>query len=134
MVDAYCNYGEDIVVDQYGGIQSAEGWDETQQQISRDLYTCPVGVDIFGTYLQPDNEFEPLYGLGLPRITSKLGTSALITDLQTKCEQAVLQNANVDKNKPPIISFNLVQHALNVLIQVFLTNNQEGQITFEVTP
>lgn len=133
-VDIFLPWGGDIQLDQYGGIQNATEWTEVEQEVSRELYTCPVGLDIFGNYLPPDCPFEPGFGLGLSRVKGQLGSSELINNLQTICQQAVNNNPNTSKIVPPIVKLTLSGHELDVIIYITMQNNTPGAIAFSVTP
>ena len=132
MTDAYCAYGDDFQIDQFGCILEAVGWDEVEQEISRTLYTCPSGVDKLGNYLQPDWIFFPTFGLGLPRQIGNLYQQTYKDEIITKCNQAIVSNPEVLKYPPPKISIFQDQHALNLFLTVPLKNQQPGEIVFEL--
>jgi hypothetical protein len=134
MVDAYCDYGGDILVDQNGGIQNATGWDETRQLIERDLFTNPQGTDANGNYLLPDNIWAPNFGTGLPRFVGRNATPLNVQALQQKTLLTLLTNPTILQTPSPIVQFLLDQHNLSILIVVALANQQPGVISLEYNP
>jgi hypothetical protein len=134
MVDAFCEFADDIQLDPSGGIQSAIGWDEARQEIERDIFTNPQGIGPNGQYLQPDYTWDPTFGTGLPRFVGRLGAPTTIKTLQSKLLTAVLSNPVVLQQPAPIVQFALNQHNLNIFISVFLANQQTGEIALEYSP
>ncbi len=134
MVDFYCEYGTDFILDPSGGIQAATGWDEARQFIIRLLLTNPQETLQDGTVVPAEYLWHPDFGLGLRVFLGQLAQPGVIEAIRNKAFQALLSNPVIAKTPPPIVTASIVApFVLQLLTDVVLANGTQGSIAVEVS-
>jgi hypothetical protein len=127
-MDMYCEWGQDIQVDQNGNIIPATGWDEARQHIQRILLTTCQETFLDGTSTAPENLFAPNFGLSFRAMVATEFDQQTLNTAKQKIAAAVAQEPSVNPSVPPVVTVtNPTQDEILVSVVVTLVNNQQAQ-------
>ena len=130
---AWLEWGGDLVLNQYGSVQMATGWDEVRQRITRRLLTIPRLKLQSGLEVPPEYIFHPNYGIGLGRRIGEPASQQFKQRVERAVREAVLIDQGVDVTRPPGISINIrPDHIVELDIVVYLKDKTAGTISLAI--
>jgi hypothetical protein len=130
----YLEYGGDFVLNQYGGLQLATGWDQVRQALERAILTNPQ-TDLPGQGpLPPDYLFESAYGSGATREIGQDITADSLAAVVAKVQAAAATIPGIDPTIAPVIS--IAQSGFQTVLMkvtVTLLDQTQGTTIFAIT-
>jgi hypothetical protein len=114
-MEIYQDFGNDLVVNQNGDLQVADGTTLSNQRVVRRLLTNP------GTYL-----WNPNYGAGLPQFIGDLNSSDNYQKIKGRITSQMYLEDSVSQVPPPDIELTSITNQLNGTINYTnsITNTQ----------
>ena len=129
----FLEYGGDFQLNQNGGLQSATGWTEVRQRITRAFLTSPATNNVGQGPLPPDYLYHPNYGTGAQRDIGSHLTNAQLAAVVAKLQQAAAQDPAVDPSVPAQITVNQSGfQEVSISAYITLRNKTTGTILFTV--
>lgn len=106
--DAWCVYGNDLLLNGVGDLQVANGINLSEQRVIRRLLTNPG-----------DYPFVPAYGAGLPAYVGEPLTPDLYDLIQSTTLSNIFLETSVSQDPAPVVLFQTVQQG--ILMQINYT-------------
>ena len=104
MPTLFLNWDGDMIASQQGGLVLASGWDEIRQRIERRILTNPQRKNFDGTIQPAGYIYHPDYGLGLQYIVCEALSDDMVSQLEQKITQGILEDVDVDETFLPEIT------------------------------
>lgn len=122
LVDINQTWGNDIIVNSTGDLDTVSGSDFGQQRILRRLMTAVKG------YI-----WQPEYGAGLPQQIGAPLTQSSQDALRANINSNIFLESRVSKNPPPVISFQTLPQGIFIQIDyVDVPTGQPVTLSFQV--
>jgi hypothetical protein len=131
----YLEYGGDFVLNQFGGLQLASGWDAVRQRLERAILTSPATNLPGEGPLPPDYIFEPTYGAGAQREVGEGFDANRFANMTAFVQQALAQDSAVNPIIQPIVSISQTgfqQFTMTVVVP--LLDGTSGTMVFDIAP
>lgn len=126
-------YGGDFQLNQNGGLQTAVGWTEVRQRITRAFLSSPLTNNVGQGPLPPDYLFHPNYGTGAQRDIGAHVTDSQLATVVAKLQQAAAQDPAVDPSVPVEVTVNQSGfQTVSISVYVTLLDNTSGTMLFVV--
>jgi len=126
------NWGEDLVVNQNGGLVTEDGEDEVVSRIARRILTNSKTI-LSGEIIPPDYIFHPQYGLSFRAFVQGKFTDDQKAKIRQVTEQGIKMDAAVDPSLFPVITFSQPRpDILKVQADFWLLDGTKSAIKFSI--
>lgn len=133
MSTIWLEYGTGFAINSSGGLQMAQGWDETRQWLERLAMTVPKLSLPDGTQTDPEYLPSP-FGLGGRLIVGQLTASQAATQLGSLIASAAASAPGTNPNQPPSVSIvNNNDHYYTVNVVVYLSSGLSQTLSYQVS-
>lgn len=129
-MEIYQDYGNDLLVNANGDLQTADEEVLSNQRIIRRLITIPISVSPIPDYLQ-----QPTYGCGLGQFIGQLLTPEIFNQITGLITSQMYLETSVAQNPPPVIQITGLPNIINCTITYNnLLTNKQSVINFTFPP
>ena len=120
MADLNHTWGQDLSIDDQGGIAGVYGTAELAQRLVRRFLTNPGLLNNDGSVaIPPDYRFEPTYGGGVRRYVDSVSTAETLAAIKTRMLNECQQEPAVSATTPPVIAVEPV--AGGIVVNAYVT-------------
>jgi hypothetical protein len=126
-MEIYQEFGNDLVVNENGDLQSVDGLELSNQRIIRRLMNMPISLSNPPDYLE-----DPTYGAGLPKFIGDPNTNKIYNQIKASITAQIYLEDTVAQNPAPVIDLTGLPDRLEGSITyTYIATNQQAVVSFK---